>query len=371
MTGRELLLIPGPVSVEDDVRAAYGREVVPHYGEAWVGLYRRVAAKLGQVMGTAADVVVPFAPGTAAIEMALVSTLARGDRVLVPATGTFAGRIAALARACGLDVVEVAADPLRPVDPADVEAALRRDPLVRAVAVVHHETGLGLVNPVREICCAASELDRLTLVDAVSSLGGIPLEVDAWTIDLCVGVANKCLGGQVGIAPVSVSSRAWQAADDGRDKAAGWYLNLATWRTFARDWGDWHPHPTTMPTAPVEALDVALDQLLAEGLGAFQARHAAVARRVREGLRELGLDPLVDDADASPVTTAARARPGMDVRHYLRWLGAEHGLRVAPATGPLAETAFRVGHMGRAARVEVADAYLEATRRYLKEHRGR
>lgn len=369
MEKRDTLLIPGPVTVSDEVLAAHGRPIRPHYGEDWAEAYRRVAALVALIFRTEGDVVLLFGPGMAAIEMSLRSTLAPGDRVLIPAGGSFAERMAEVAAAAGLDVQSLRVEPGRPVDPEAVEAALRGDPAIRAVGVVHHETMLGLVNPVGEVCRLARDRGVLTIVDAVSSLGGLDLRVDEWGIDLCVGVANKCLGAPIGIAPVAVSGRAWEAVDDGRPKGAGWYLNLATWRRFADEWGAWHPHPTTMPTSVIEALGVAATRILDEGLEAYHARHAAAARRVREGLSNLGFELLVPDDFASPVTTAVLAPAGMDLDHYMSWLRREHGLRVAPGIGKLAGRIFRVGHMGRAAEPEIVTAYLEATAAYLDETR--
>ena len=367
MDERDMLLIPGPVTVSDEVLAVHGRPIRPHYGTDWVEVYRAVTGALAQVFRTRGTVFLLFGPGMAGIEAALRSTLAPGDQVLIPASGSFAGRMAEVARAAGLEVRSLETSPRRPADVAAVEEALDTHPEIRALGIVHHETMLGLVNPVAELCRAASERGVLTIVDAVSSLGGIDLRVDEWGIDVCVGVANKCLGGPIGVAPIAVSERAWAAVDDGRPKGAGWYLDLATWRRFDEEWGSWHPHPTTMPTSVIEALGAAAERILAEGLDAYQAHHAEAAHRVRRGLEELGFELLVPDDVASPVTTAALPKPGMDVDHYTDWLRREYRLRIAPGIGDLAGKIFRVGHMGRASEPDVVTAYLAATAAYLKE----
>lgn len=363
----ETLLIPGPVTMHEDVQAVLARPAGPHYGEPWVELHRGLTARLAELFRTEEDVLLVFGPGTAALEMGIRSTLSPGDHVLVPITGSFGARLAELAQAAGLVVHELAVPLGRPADPELMEDELGRTPEIRAVAIVQHETMLGLVNPLREVCALAGERQLLTIVDAVSSLGGIELEVDAWGIDICAAVGNKCLGGPVGIAPLAVSGRAWSASRDGRPKNAGWYLNLDTWRRFEQEWGTWHPHPTTMPSAVVEALDVAVRRILTEGPEAHRSRHAAAAGRVRQSLREMGFEMLVPDEVASPVTTAVRAKPEMSVEDYVEWLRRERRLRIAGATGELAGKVFRVAHMGRAAEPEVVDAYLASTREYLEE----
>jgi len=234
---------------------------------------------------------------------------------------------------------------------------------------VHHETSLGLINPVDELCPLASRHGLLTIVDAVASLGGVPLEMDAWDIDLCVTVGNKCLGAPAGIAPIAVGRRAWAAVDDGRRKCAGWYLNLATWRHYRGMWGSWHPSPTTMPSNPFLALATAVEEVAARGLDAHQAHLARAAARVREGLGELGFEMVIPGPAASPVTTAVWGLPGMDVGDYQAWLSREHGLRVGGGLGDLAGRSFRVGHMGRAADPDVVDVYLRATAEYVSLRR--
>jgi alanine-glyoxylate transaminase/serine-glyoxylate transaminase/serine-pyruvate transaminase len=361
----ETLLIPGPVSVSSEVLTALSRPVPAHYGEDWVELHHRLTANLAGIFGTAGDVVLLFGPGTAALETCLASGLASGDEVLVGTNGLFGSRFAEVARALGLVVHPVEAGEREPIRPEDLARAMERHPAARAFALVHHETSLGLLNPVRELCRLASDGGLLTIVDAVASLGGVPLEMDAWGIDLCAGVGNKCLGAPVGVAPIAVGPRGWAAVDDGRPKIGGWYLNLATWRRYGEMWAGWHPSPTTMPSNVCVALAAAVDEVLEHGLAAHQARLARAAARVREGLGELGFEMVIPEASASPATTAVWALPGMDVADYLEWVRRERGMRVGGGLGDLAGRAFRVGHMGRAAEPGVVDLYLRATAEYV------
>ena len=363
-------MIPGPVSVSENVLSALGHPVPAHYGDEWVDLYRRLTAQLAQVFRTEGDVVLLFGPGTAGLEACLASCLGPGDEVLVVVNGMFGERLAEVAAALGLGVHPVTAGDREPPRAEHVARAVEQHPGVRALAVVHHETSLGLLNPVAELCGEASRRGLLTVVDAVASLGGVPLEVDAWDIDLCVGVGNKCLGGPVGVAPIAVGPHAWEAVDDGRRKIAGWYLNLATWRRYGEMWGSWHPSPTTMPTNVMVALAAALDEVLTRGLEAHRARLAEAAARVREGLAELGFELVIPAASASPVTTAVWGLPGMDVHDYLDWMRRERGLRLGGGLGELSGRAFRVGHMGRAADPDVVDAYLRGTAEYLARWQG-
>lgn len=365
----ELLLIPGPVSIEDEILDLLGEPVMAHYGDAWTELYLRTAANLRQIFRTENEVHLVFGPGMSGIEMAVTSVLGPGDKILVPSNGLFGQRMAEVARANGLVVLDLDPGPREAVSFEAVRAAFDAHPDLRAVGIVHHETSIGVINPVREIAGLARERSALSIVDAVSSAGGVELDVDGWGIDLCVTVANKCLGGPIGVAPITAGPRALAALDDGRPKAAGWYLNLATWRRFTDLWRNWHPHPTTMPTNAIRALDTAVQRVLEVGLDEHIRRQRAARDTVRGGLREMGFEMLVPDAVASPVTTAVLGLPGMDVHDYMRWLLEEHQIRIGGGFGEFTGKAFRIGHMGRAMHPEVVDRYLSLTATYLEGRR--
>jgi len=357
-------MIPGPVSIADDVLAALGEPVIAHYGSEWTDLYVRVTSGLRRILRTAGQVHLLFGPGSAAIEMCIASVVSPGEGILIPANGFFGDRMIEIARAHGLQVVTVPTARREAVSVEAVRRALDGRPELRAVAMVHHETSLGVVNPVREVAALARDRGALMIVDAVSSAGGIDLDVDGWGIDLCATVANKCLGGPIGVAPVVAGERAIDALKEGRPRSAGWYLDLATWSRYSEDWKTWHPHPTTMPTSVVVALDVAVQQFLDEGLEARLLKQLGARDRVRQGLSAAGFEMLVPDEVASPVTTAALGPAGMDVTRYMAWL-LERGIRIAGGMGEFAGKAIRVGHMGRAMQSDAIERFLELTASYV------
>lgn len=361
-------MIPGPVSVDEDVLEALAQPVRAHYGDGWTALYKRVVAGMKEVFKTDGDVHLMFGSGMAGIETCLASVLSPGDEVLIASNGLFGDRMADVAAAIGMTVHVVRPELAHAVTAAQVRTALKEHPHVRAVGAVHHETSVGVLNEVHGICEAAHEHGALTIVDGISAVGGVPFEMDAWGVDLCVTVANKCIGGVIGVAPVAAGPRALEALDDGRPKAAGWYLNLGTWRRFAREWGNWHPHPTTMPTNVIEALDVALADLLSEGVENRWRRLAAARDRVRGGLEELGFPMLTPVEIASPVTTASYGLPRMNLADYSAYLQREHNIHIGGGLGELAGTIFRVGHMGRAAEPAAIDRYLRATADYVERN---
>ena len=360
-------MIPGPVSVDDEILEALGRPVQAHYGDRWTELYKHAVAGMREVFKTEGDVHLVFGSGMAGVEMCIASVLSPGDEVLIPSNGLFGDRMAEVSTANGLKVHSFSAGVGQAITAAQVRDELAAHPGVRAVCIVYHETSIGVLNEVEGICRAAREHGALAIVDGISAVGGVPFDMDAWGADLCVTVANKCIGGPIGVAPVAAGPRALAALDDGRPKAAGWYLNLATWRKYAELWGGWHPHPTTMPTNVIEAFDLALTRLLEEGVEARCRRLAAARDRVREGLQEMGFEMLSSLATASPVTTAAYGLEGMDVSDYLGWLLAHHRIRIGGGLGELRGKIFRVGHMGRAAEPEAIDRFLRATAAYVEQ----
>jgi alanine-glyoxylate transaminase/serine-glyoxylate transaminase/serine-pyruvate transaminase len=367
MEEREFLMIPGPVSVDDEVLEALARPVRAHYGDEWTRLYKRAVAGMRDVFRTGGEVYLLFGSGMAGVEMCIASVLGPGDEVVVGANGLFGERMAEVARVIGLQVHEVRAEVAQPITESMIRHELDKHPRARAVCVVHHETSVGMLNEIEAIAATSRERALLTIVDGISAIGGVAFEMDAWGVDLCVTVANKCIGGPIGVAPVAAGPRALEALKDGRPKAAGWYLNLATWKRFAEEWAGWHPHPTTAPTNVIEAFDVALTGLLDEGVENRWRRLARARDRVREGLEELGFAMLSPLATASPVTTAAYGLPGMDLSDYMSWLLREHHIRIGGGLGPLSGRIFRVGHMGRAAEADAIDHYLRLTAKYIED----
>jgi len=197
-------------------------------------------------------------------------------------------------------------------------------------------------------------------------LGGVPLPVDEWGIDVCGTVINKCLACPPGVAPISVSPRAWEQIERKGDRSHGWYLNLETWRWYAANW-PWHPTPVTLPTNNIVALLTSLRQIMEDGLDAHYAHFAQAAHRVREGLRHLGFEMFAADDHASPLITAVRSLPGMDVSDFQKYLQREHQILISGGLDDLFGKIFRVGHIGKAASPAYVEAFLAGVEAYLSQ----
>jgi alanine-glyoxylate transaminase/serine-glyoxylate transaminase/serine-pyruvate transaminase len=365
-TQRVRLMIPGPVDVEEEVLAALALPTGPHYGPDWLKIYGEVVDRLKRLFGTRNDLFLLVGPGTAALDAALGSLMRTGDKVLVAANGFFGERTGWIARGYGLDVRLETAPLDRPVDPEAIRRRLLAERDIQAVAVVHMETSTGVLNPLREIAAVARELDVPIVVDAVSSLGGIPLPVDEWGIDVCITVINKCLACPPGLGPISIGPRAWQQIDRKGERNHGYYLDLHVWKEYAEDWTDWHPYPTTLPTNNIVALLASLRRIEAIGLEAYYQGFVDASQAVRAGLRRLGFELFTDEAYTSPLVTAVRPLPGMDVDDLRHYLLAEWQVMVAGGLEELRGKIFRVGHIGKAASAEYTGQLLKGLEAYLR-----
>lgn len=353
------LFIPGPAGAAPEVLEETARPIVPHYGADFVAAYNECRDRLKQVFRTGNDLFIIVGPGTAALDSAMASALPDGARVLVPHNGWFGARTAEMCRAHRARVEEMAFPIGEVIDAGRVVERLRGEPRVDAVAWVHHETSTGVLNPVEPISRAARELGILSVIDAVSSLGGAPLEVDDWDVDLCVSVSNKAIASHPGLSAITVSEPAWAAIDANPDTRS-WYLDLRTWRRYDREWAAWHPYPTTVSSGQIAALSVALERILAEGLDAHVARTRRAAARVRSGLRGMGFEMFVPDEYASPLTTAVKAHPEIPAAELISQLRERHRIYISGGLADLAGKIFRVGHMGSAIEDAEVDLLLAA-----------
>ena len=345
---------------------ALAQPTLQHYGAEWLEIYHEVLGLLKQVFQTQNDLFMVPGAGSATLDMACGSLLASGETVIVGDNGFFGERLGTIAAAYGLQVVPFTAPQGRPLDPDDLRQVLAQNPTARAVAVVHHETATTVLNPLRELAEVTHQAGLPIIVDAVASLGGVPLPVDEWSIDVCVTVANKCLECPPGLGFISVSPRAWEWVDRSEDRAHGWYLNLRTWRQYAVEWGSWHPSPVTMPTNNVVGLRVGLWRILDEGLEAHFARYRRAAQAVRRGLEQVGFEMLVEEPGASPIATAVKARPEFEVSALMEYLTQAHGILISGGIGPLQGKIFRVGHLGKASTRPYLIEFLFAVETFLR-----
>lgn len=323
----------------------------------------RALETLRGLLGTDSELVPTCGPPAAALETALAGCVGREETLLVAVNGFAGRRIVELAAARGIQVRTVTAPETKAWDPAEVLAALDHHSGVSAVAAVHHEAAVGMVNPVGELCLAARERGLLTIVDATASFGACELGVDAAGIDVCVTSLDG-LAPPWGIAPIAVSEAAWERALAlGAAEATG---GLLGWRWLRERGACWEPERAPLAPAALAAMGEALDELGEDGLRARLEAAAAAARTVRQGLRGLGFEPLVDDEVAAPGLTAAATPSGTAPADLLAALHRDGLDCVRPALEVFAARAVRVDHVGASAEPAAVERLLKAVSEHLR-----
>jgi aspartate aminotransferase-like enzyme len=336
---KRYLMTPGPTPAPPEVLAAIAQPVVHHRGPDYKKLYAECLGRLREIFRTESEVLLFGGSGTGAMESAVANLCSPGERVLVVSAGYFGERWAKIAAAYGADV-----DHLRyawgEIPSPDDTAARLREREATAVFLTHSETSTGIVSDLQSFAPVAREAGALSVVDAISSLGAVPLETDAWAIDAVASGAQKALMTPPGLSMVSASAAAWDAA--GRSSSPRFYWD---WELTRKGQATLDA-PVTPPVSLVAGLNVALGILLEEGLESAFDRHIRLGRACREGIKAMGLELFSPDDDSSAVVTAVRAPDGVDSDELVLLLRDRHGVTLAPGQGELKGKIFRIGHIG-------------------------
>ncbi|MFL5910263.1 MAG: pyridoxal-phosphate-dependent aminotransferase family protein [Gaiellaceae bacterium] len=331
---KRYLFTPGPTPVPPEVLAAMGAPVVHHRSPDFRPVYERCLARLREVCRTESDVLLFAASGTGAFESAVVNLVSRGEPHLVVSAGSFGERWAEMTSAYGADVDHLRYEWGEIPDPDDVRARLAARE-AKAVWIVQSETSTGVVADVQAIAAVAKEAGALVVVDAVSSLGAVPCETDAWGLDVVVSGSQKALMTPPGLGLAAVSEAALAATGSTPRFYFDWQRTRSAQRKLDA--------PFTPPVSLVSALDVALGLLLDEGLEAVFERHVRLGRAARAGAKAMGLELFSPDDDRSAVVTAVRSPESAEIISGLR---QRFGITLAGGQGDLKGKIFRIGHIG-------------------------
>ncbi len=312
-------------------------------------MFGRVLDRLAEVHRTDGEVLVFTASGTGSMEGAVANTCSPGDRVLVVSFGNFGERWVAIAEAYGCEVVHLRYDWGETPQASDIASALAEGGAT-AVFTTQSETSTGVVADVEAISRAVGN-HALLVVDAISSLGAVPLETDAWGVDVVVGGSQKALMTPPGLATAAVSQAAWAAAE--RSTSPRFYLD------WARAQKSQSEDPPVTPFTPaitlVNGLDAALGLLLDEGLDNVYDRHVRLGRAARAGVKALGLELFSPDEDRSAVVTAIRMPEETSGADVIRAVAERHTITLEGGRGPLAGKIVRIGHVGYISVEDVVD----------------
>ncbi|MGZ4691333.1 MAG: pyridoxal-phosphate-dependent aminotransferase family protein [Acidimicrobiia bacterium] len=357
-----LLLGPGPSNPYPEVTAAFARPLLGHLDPDFLTILDETCDRLRTVFHTTNGLTLPISgTGSAGMEACFVNLLEPGDTAIVGVNGVFGERMCEVARRAGAEVVRVDAPWGTALDPERLLDAQGRHPDARLLAVVHAETSTGVENDVEPLR-ALQATSTLLLVDTVTSLGGIPVDVDGWGIDACYSGTQKCLGVPPGLAPLTFSARAVERVRTRTTPPQSWYLDLGLIGDYV---GGARKYHHTAPTAMIVALHAGLGAVLDEGLEASWARHRAVGSRLQDSLVGLGWSLIAEEGHRLPQLTSTRLPEGLDEAVLRKALLSEYGIEVGGGLGEFTGTAWRIGLMGHSARERSVTTLLGALRELL------
>ncbi len=340
MAAKRYLMTPGPTPVPPQVLAAMAEPVVHHRSPDFRPVYERCLARLRVVCRTESDVLLFGASGTGAFESAIANLVSPGrtERHLVVSSGNFGERWASMLKTYGAELVHLRLDWGETPSPDDLRAQLEASGDVKAVYFVHSETSTGVVADAEALAAVAKEAGALVVVDAVSSLGAVPLETDEWGLDVVVSGSQKALMTPPGLGLAAVSEAAFAAVGN----APRFYFDWERTRKAQAKLDA----PFTPAVSLVAGMDVALGLLLDEGLESAFDRHVRLGRACRAGVKAMGLELFSPDEDRSAVVTAVRGPDGADVAELLLTLRDRFGIQLIGGQGDLKGKIFRIGHIG-------------------------
>jgi aspartate aminotransferase-like enzyme len=352
------MFVPGPVDVAEEVLRAQTAPMLPHRSMEFEAIFRRTAEKLQQIFYTKHRVFQFAASGTGLQEAAIRNLV--NKRVLSVVNGAFADRWYEVAVSNRKDAEKLAFEWDSPASPDRIADALRKGGF-EALTIVHNETSTGMQNPVKEIAEAArvASPDTLICVDAVSSLAGAKIEMDAWGLDMLFTSSQKCLALPPGLAFGAVSDRAMEKAKSVENR--GWYFDLLRMEKHRLK----DSSPATPAMSLIYALDFQLDRILAEGLDNRFARHSAMAKRVQEWADAHDLSMYAPEGYRSQTVTTIKNERGINVSDLNAFL-KQREMRIAGGYGPIKESTFRIAHMGEI-QMEDIEKLLTAMEEFLKK----
>jgi alanine-glyoxylate transaminase/serine-glyoxylate transaminase/serine-pyruvate transaminase len=359
-----LLLGPGPSNADPAVVAAMNRQPIGHLDPAYLALMDEVQELLRYAWQTDNQMTYPV-PGTgsAAMEATLANVIEPGDRVVVGVMGYFGNRLVDMAGRYGADVSTFHRPWGEAFSLAEIREALEtHHPAL--LALVHAETSTGVRQPMEGIGALCREFDCLLVIDTVTSLGGVPIFLDEWQVDLAYSCSQKGLSCPPGISPFTMGPRALGKLERRKTKVANWYLDASLLRKY---WGSDRAYHHTAPVNMTYAIREALRLVAEEGLEARWQRHQATAEKLWAGLAEMGLVCHVEEAYRLPTLTTVKVPDGVDAKAVARLLLNEHNIEIGGGLGDLAGQVWRIGLMGSNSHGDRVDTLLEALGQVLKQ----
>lgn len=361
---QRVLMGPGPSDIHPSVLAAMAAPTVGHLDPYFLKIMDEVQSMLRDVFQTTNHMTMAISgTGSAGMETCVVNLIEPGDRMVVGVNGVFGGRMAEVAERLGAEVTKIERPFGEVFSPEEFAAAIKKSQ-PKVVGIVHAETSTGAKQPLEEIARIVHDAGALLLVDCVTSLAGIPVEIDRLQIDAAYSGSQKCLGCPPGLSPVTFGPKALQAMDDRKKKVSSWYLDIGLLRNY---WGNNRAYHHTAPINMNYALHQALRLVLAEGLEARYARHHLHHSALKAGLNAMGIQYSVTAEVSLPMLNSVLIPDGVDDAAVRGQLLNEFGIEIGGGLGPMKGKTWRIGLMGEAAKKSNVLVFLAALEQCLNK----
>ena len=355
---------PGPSDIHPSVLAAMAAPTVGHLDPYFLKIMDEVQSMLREVFQTTNHMTMAISgTGSAGMETCVVNLIEPGDRMVVGVNGVFGGRMAEVAERLGAEVTKIERPFGEVFSPEEFAAAIKKSQ-PKVVGIVHAETSTGARQPLEEIAKIVHDAGALLLVDCVTSLAGIPVEIDRLQIDAAYSGSQKCLGCPPGLSPVTFGPKALEAMDNRKKKVSSWYLDIGLLRNY---WGNNRAYHHTAPINMNYALHQALRLVLAEGLEARYARHQLHHSALKAGLNAMGIQYSVAPDVSLPMLNSVLIPDGVDDAAVRSQLLNEFGIEIGGGLGPMKGKTWRIGLMGEAAKKSNVLVFLAALEQCLNK----
>jgi aspartate aminotransferase-like enzyme len=360
-----LLFTAGPTEVPKQVLDAMARPILnPDLDEEFFSLYDSLCFKIKGVVGTRSNLFIMAGEGMVALDSAIANLVEKNDHVLTISSGVFGDGFETFVRNYGGKSVPVKSEYDEVVDPSAIERRLEKDSKISVATFVHCETPSGTIAPLEEVGKICNDHGVILIADAVSTLGGVPLNADRNHVDILLGASQKCFSAPPGLAIISISKRAWEKIGRRKKKVPSFYLDLLEWK---KSWLGQRVFPYTQSVSDIFALDAALDLVLKEGLEAVYKRHRKVAEMVRDDCEKIGLELYPKRREiCSDTVTAIKVPKGINEKSLRDDMKRKHSVVISGSWGKLEGKVIRLGHMGYNAHEDKALIAVDALKRSLK-----
>lgn len=344
----KITYMPGPSNIKENVRQVRSSITTnPDVDGNFVEFYKNTCDKIGKIINTKNDIYILNGEGILGLEAACASLTEKGDRVLVIDNGIFGNGFSDFVKMYGGEVVFFRGSYKNGVDTSKLREFLEQDSDFKYATIVHCDTPTGVLNNIKDICTMLNKYEIITVVDSVSAMVGEELLVDEWKIDIILGASQKAISAQPGLTIVGISEKAKECIKNRKSNVMGFYCNLKIWENYYET----KEFPYTMPISDILSLNVAIDNILEEGVTNVLNRHNKIAIALRKALIEYGLE-LFLDSDYSNTVTGVLVPKNIGALNLSEYIRKQYNIIIGTSLGEYKDKILRIGHMGENARLE-------------------